>query len=141
MSKQSFSMNNPSQIIVFTIFQDNLVLVEKRAKESTFPEELLFPGGSVEESETLEQTFFREVEEETGIQVLEYKKIPTSKTIYGYKGLVVNPFLITKYKGEIPENVLDKGNPLLWVEFTQTLNSKIKPVQEVALAIKEFLNQ
>lgn len=128
------------QIVVFTVIKNNLVLVEKRAKDSTWANELLFPGGKVEENETIEQALIREVKEEVGIEVEKFEKIPSTKKIIGYKGVIVNPFLITKYKGEIGEKVLDKGNPLLWVKIDSLFSSKKRAVSEVAIATSNFIH-
>ncbi|MBI3485605.1 NUDIX domain-containing protein [Candidatus Daviesbacteria bacterium] len=127
------------QIVIFLIKNDEKILVEKRHQTSNWADELLFPGGNVEENETLELAMFRETMEELGIVPKEFTQIPTKERIYGFNKVIVNPFYISKYQGEVPTHILDKKNPLLWIDFKQALTSKIEPVKKAAEALKEYL--
>ena len=115
------------------------ILVEKRDSKSHWVGELLLPGGVVEKNETLELAMFREAMEELGIIPKEFSLIPTKNPTYGWNNVLVNTYYISKWQGEIPTHVLDKGNPLMWVDPDQALNSKIEPVKKATEALKQFL--
>lgn len=135
-------MNKPDKhIVVFILKRGVKLLVEERALESTLAGELLFPGGSVEKHELNDfiAAMKRESMEELGVLPIEYYAIPTPKIIYGYGGVIVNPFLVIKWQGSVPKKVLDKGNPLRWVSMHMMLHSPIKPVAEIAQALNIYL--
>ena len=58
---------------VIFITSDNKVLLEDRRKIRKHKEHWSFFGGSVEKGETHEETMKREIEEETGFRIKEYK--------------------------------------------------------------------
>ncbi len=127
------------QIVIFAIMKNNKILVEKRGSKSHWAGELLLPGGVVEENESLELALFREAMEELGIIPKKFDLVPTKNPIYGWNNVLVNTYYIRNWQGKIPTHILDKGNPLKWIDFEEALNSKIDPVKKATAALKQFL--
>lgn len=129
-------------VVVFIFLKKNKILVEKRITDeiSILSGQLLLPGGGVDELEDLETALVREVKEELGITPLEFILIPTSEDIYGVKeGVILRPFLINKWEGEIPEKILDEEDPLFWVDLEIMSNSQIEPTKKIINALKTHL--
>ena len=76
------------------IIRDGKVLLIHRIKENE--ECWVFPGGTKEDRETIEQTLDREMAEEIGITVLE------KKLLYSFEasGRIEHHFLVVDYQGE-----------------------------------------
>ena len=130
-------MKDKVVILVFT--NKGKILVEKRKLEQFKTSQYLIPGGTVKDLEKLEQALMREAKEELGIKLLEFSIIPHQE-ITGLNGQLLKPFLIHKWEGKIPDIILDKGNPLSWVEFDEALTSQVTPTRKVVEALKEYLN-
>ncbi len=64
------------KICAFIIERNGLLLVEKRLiSKETDPGKIVFPGGHVEEKESLLDACKREIKEELGVECEDYKKI------------------------------------------------------------------
>ena len=125
--------------VVILVFTDGKkVLVEKRQLQQFTTLQYLIPGGTVKDFEKLEQALIREAKEELGIKLLEFSILPHQK-ITGLNGQLLKPFLIHKWEGKISETILDKGNPLFWVEFDEALTSLVYPTRQVVEALKKYL--
>ncbi len=128
--------------VVYFIYDraTNSVLVENRTSEQSLAGRKLFPGGKVdpEELDNLSLTLFREVKEELGVEILDFKSI--DRVVLGVNGYTLHPFVITKWKGIIPEKVLDKGSKLEWIELDK-FESDVKPVTELHQIIKGYVAQ
>ncbi len=131
-------MTKLKQIVVFILLKENKLLVEKRSHGGVWEGQFLFPGGAVEHHEegNLELALKREAKEELGIEVLAYEKVHSRKPIFGWNKVLVNIFLIKDYIGNLPQIVLDRGDPLIWVDLQIMINSPIRPVSEIAQAIQ-----
>ncbi len=125
-------------ILVFTIGKK--VLVEKRQLEQFSNPQYLIPGGTVKQLEKIEQALIREAIEELGIKILDFTPLPSKNKIRGLKGQYLEPFLVSKWEGQISETILDKGTPLFWVEFNEALTSKVRPTREIIIALKNYLS-
>ncbi|MBI4039992.1 NUDIX domain-containing protein [Candidatus Daviesbacteria bacterium] len=132
-----------SHVVVFVFKKRDRFLAERRDFNSSFADQLLFPGGKVEDGEigNIEKAMRREVLEELGVIPTRFHPIPTTETIYGWTGAIINPFLITSWQGHIPKTVLDKGNPLLWVPIDTMLSSQHRFVSETARALNDYLTE
>lgn len=129
------------QVITYIFIRDDKFLAEKRSPDSLFANHVMFPGGTVEEYELndIEIALRREVMEELGVEILEYTTIPVSETIYGRNNAIVNPFLITNWRGNLPDRILDTGAELLWTDIHAMLNSPLEVVTRVAIALRDYL--
>lgn len=135
-------MNKPDKhIVVFILKRGVRFLVEERALPSDWAGKLIFPGGSVENHEMNDfiTAMKRESMEELGVIPIKFYQILTPKIIHGFNGVIVNPFLVTRWQGKTPKIVLDKGNPLRWVDMETMIHSPIKPVSQIAKAVISYL--
>ncbi len=128
--------------IVYFIYDraTNSVLVENRTLEQSLAGQKLFPGGKVDNNElsNYSVTLYREVKEELGIEILDF--VYVDQPVVGVDNFTLYPFIITKWEGNIPEKVLDKGSVLEWVRIDD-FSSDIKPVQELYKIIKDYVAQ
>lgn len=106
--------------VVGILHKGNEFLAEQRKlSEDYFPGAVLFPGGHIDESETPEQALVREIKEELGVTVLEYKFLGEFTHPDGAKNLT---YLITKWDG-IPSPI--EAERLLWVKDSQQLTNQL----------------
>lgn len=71
-----------------------------------------FPGGKVDEGETIQQAVVRELREELAIDVISSKPLIKIRHDYGDKIVLLDVWKITKFAGEPIGN---EGQPVLWV--------------------------
>ena len=128
--------------VVILVFTDGKkVLVEKRQLQQFSTPQYLIPGGTVKRLEKLEQALVREAMEELDIKPIHFMPIPHKEKIRGLKGQLLEPFIIHKWEGTLPDVILDKGNPLSWVEFDEALTSLVYPTRKVVEALKKYLKK
>jgi 8-oxo-dGTP pyrophosphatase MutT (NUDIX family) len=118
--------------VVYIFYDKNTYkfLVENRTKDQFLAGEKLFPGGKVEadELDDLSKTLIRESREELGVDIIDYVELHPAVT--GIGGFTLYPYLVTSWKGTIPEKVLDKGSILEWVDI-KTFKPNLKPVKQL----------
>ncbi len=132
--------NRQIKVVIFIFLDGKKILIEKRILNKFKGLQFLIPGGIVEELEELEDALRREVEEELGITVLEFIPIPSSN-IKGLNNQLLIPFLINKWEGNLPNVILDKGNPLEWLPINEVLKTPVKPTLEIVTALKKYLSK
>jgi len=120
------------------LVRNNKILVYKRSKSKRcYAGFWDVTGGHVEKGETPEDTLKREVKEELGVDIIDFKFLgvlkddidPTSKEIYDNYY-----FIVTKWKGEI-KNLSDEEE-LKWIgkdeidgfRFTEKMKELLKKV-------------
>lgn len=132
------------EVVIFILLKKEQVLVEKRLKDELeiLSGQLLFPGGGVDNLENLEEALIRELKEELGIKPLNIIPIHTVENIYGLKkDVVLKPFIIEEWEGEIPSQVIDQKDPLIWVNLEIMLNSEIASTKHMAKLVKKHLEK
>ena len=133
-------MEKKDTVVIFIFTDGKKILVEKRFLESLNQNHYLIPGGTVKDFEKdLKDALQREMMEELGVKPLSFKPIPTDGEIFGIHGQVLVPYLINKWAGRLPAAILDKGNPLIWLEIGEVLNSPFEPTRKIAQALKKYL--
>jgi ADP-ribose pyrophosphatase YjhB (NUDIX family) len=82
----------------------------------------VFPGGGVEDGETIEEGLVREVKEETDLDVLSFKKIFDA---YNESDGLMQPFFLCETNNKDPEiigeekdkNTITNSYSLVWLDF------------------------
>lgn len=134
--------NSVTKVVIFIFTDGKRILIEKRGVKNFQGEQYLIPGGRVKKGlENLEQALKRELMEELGIIPTEFIKLPDREKILGLKGQHLIPFLINKWEGNFPKTILDKGNPLEWIEIEKVLETSIKPTRKILDALQKYLNR
>lgn len=112
-------MNTKKYIAAAIIQKDGKILIAQRAKQDALYGKWEFPGGKVEEGETLEQCLKRELFEELSIHatVGEYfctSTFPHKDSIYD-----MCVFFVPSYSGEI---TLNEHSAIAWVTPAELSN-------------------
>ena len=135
-------MEKNDAVVIFIFLKNGKILIEKRAVKNYEGQQYLIPGGRVKKSlENLEQALTREIKEELGVDLLEFIPLPITEEITGIHGQSLNPFLITSWEGDLPEVVLDRGNPLIWLTIDEVLTTPIIPTRKIIEALQLFLSK
>lgn len=137
-------MNEDTKMaVLFIFFKDGKILLEQRTFSSLYSNLLVFPGGIVEEDELDNPVIalLREIKEELGVEVEEFYPITDEEEFISKNNRILKPYLITKWKGEIPEKILDQGNVSVWVDIEDVLNSELEMVQRIGRLAHKKLNE
>lgn len=130
--------------VVILIFTDGKkIFIEKRAINGFPKDQYLFPGGIVEQTElnNLEVTLKREAMEELAVKILNFVTLPYDEEIFGLGGVRLRLFVITRWEGNLPQTIIDEGNPTSWVEIDEVLNCSFEPSRKIAAALKKYLQK
>ena len=104
-----------TKVVAAIIKKNNLFLIVQRNRNKHLGLKWEFPGGKIEDKETKEIALTREIQEELSITIQNYRFL--IDYFYTYKDLDkhihLNFYLISKYKGEIKNNL---HNNLNWIE-------------------------
>ncbi|HSW65838.1 MAG TPA: NUDIX domain-containing protein [Bacillota bacterium] len=100
--KHYYANPKPAAVIVLSDASGKL-LITKRGRDP-FKDWWDFPGGFVEEDETLEQAATRELKEETGVEAANLSYIGSFKEDYEFRGEVV-PVVVAVFAGSLPQDV------------------------------------
>lgn len=120
---------------VAIIIQNKKILLMHRIKNGQ--EYYVFPGGTIEDEETPEQTAIREIKEETSLDITLGKLLyeHEDEICYGYYFLAQNIRGQARLGGEeLDRNNSDNHYALQWVDISDLANILIYP-PEIAQAI------
>ncbi|WP_373533114.1 A/G-specific adenine glycosylase [Vampirovibrio sp.] len=95
-------------IAVGIIWNDHQVLIQQRPENGLLGGLWEFPGGKQEPEETLEQTVFREIKEELGIEVTVGEKITAVKHAYTHFKITLHAYHCAYLGGE-PKSLASQG--------------------------------
>ncbi len=93
-------MKKVVQVAVGVIYQNGVFFLTKRAENVHQGNKWEFPGGKVEEDETVAQALARELKEEVAIEVLACQPLMTIEHDYGDKKVCLEVFVVDNYIGE-----------------------------------------
>ena len=130
-----------SKVVIFALVKNGKILLEKRPVPGFLEDQYLIPGGTIGETENLEQALERELKEELGIVPIEFELL-IEEDILGLFENTLKPFIIKKWQGQIPKVILDKEDPypLEWVDIEKALNIPIESTRRIIEALKKHLN-
>lgn len=91
------------------IIKENQILVCQRKRNSYYGLKWEFPGGKVEENESIEECLFRELKEELNIEITIDSHFYTEKHRYpdGFE-FEIHFFIINKFSGIVLNKVFEK---------------------------------
>lgn len=81
--------------------EEGLVLAARRGSKMSLPLKWEFPGGKVDEGETLEECLVRELMEELGMEVSVKQPLSPSSHSYPDAEITLYPFICSRRTGEI----------------------------------------
>jgi len=87
-------------VAVGVVYQNDAFFLTKRAEEVHQGGKWEFPGGKVENDETVAQALARELNEEIGIDVLACQPLIEITHDYGDKKVLLEVFLVDNFVGE-----------------------------------------
>jgi 8-oxo-dGTP diphosphatase len=89
------------------------ILLTRRAEDTHQGGLWEFPGGKLDEGESVEQALIRELDEELGIHPTAYRPLIKVQHDYGDRHVILDMWLVSAYKGAASGV---EGQPLCWVE-------------------------
>lgn len=125
-------------VFVFYDLKAKKVLMEKRISDQVFSGAKVFPGGKVENSDKKNflKTLVREIQEELGVRPLKF--VGFKDPIIGETGYSLWIYLVTKWTGEIPDKISDKGSGLIWVGEDE-FESELRSVRKIYEKVKRYI--
>lgn len=103
---------------------DQQVLIFKRALGEKLEGMWEFPGGKVEEKETLESCLVRELSEELNIQAVIGKEIGRSRFKYSHGEIELVALEVLSFSGEIKLSVHDE---MQWMKINELSKIELAP--------------
>ena len=98
------------------IIQNKKILIVQNCSHSDHPFQWEFPGGKIKNRETAEVGIKREIIEELEIEIEIIFKMNSVEFDYGFKQIVLIPFLCSIKNGEIK---LNEHNELKWINIDE----------------------
>lgn len=112
-------MKKQVHVAVAVIIRDNQVYIAKRHDKQHQGGKWEFPGGKVEENETVVAALSRELAEEIAITVVEAEPFMEIAHDYGDKQVLLDIYTVTKFTGE-PQHQEDQL--ALWVNVNDLVS-------------------
>ena len=98
------------------IIQNKKLLIAQNNSDSDHPFQWEFPGGKIRNMETSEDSVKREILEELEIEIEIREKMNSVEFDYGFKQIVLIPFLCSIKKGEIE---LNEHKAFKWISIPE----------------------
>ena len=98
------------------IFYNEKILVVQNSSDSDHPFQWEFPGGKIKIEETSENCIKREIIEELEIEIEICQEMYSVEFDYGFKQIVLIPFLCSIKNGEIK---LNEHNAFKWININE----------------------
>lgn len=102
-------------VAVGVIKHGDVYFLTKRLADSHQGGKWEFPGGKVEDNETVHQALFRELKEEVAIEVLTCTPLMEISHDYGDKKVLLEVFVVDNFTGEATAL---EGQACAWYELT-----------------------
>lgn len=133
-----------SESVIFVLYRDGKVLLERRPTNDTgYPGLLIVPGGKCENDETPRETLKREMEEELGLTErgrIRFLGSFKHKSLNGHKYFSM-AYLITDFKGEI-QNIEPEKGVHIWLPIEEALReARLGATKYVLFIARKKLNE
>ena len=113
----------PETVLAYIEKDDSYLMLFRNKKEKDInANKWIGVGGHIEQDETVEQALYREIKEETGLDVISYKKRGLIHFNYGDLSEIMHLFVIKEVKGELID--CDEGT-LKYIPKNEVLNIPI----------------
>lgn len=120
-------MKTKKKVSVVIIIDNGKVLILKRAPGNrSYPEKWNFPGGGVEDGETIEEAAVREVYEEAGLKIKESDLMYFQATALPY--LMIHLFMTNKFSGDVEIN--NESTHFEWADIDDILDFDFIPISK-----------
>jgi len=116
---------------VAIINEDKELLVAKRSSDKPMPNKWEFPGGKLEENETLEACGRREIKEELALDITVDRYLGLEKVHYNQKDFILH-FFTARLKDPNQRLVLNEHSDARWLSF-DALGDYDFPVKELGV--------
>lgn len=129
------------RVVLFALIKGSQILLEKRQLKGFLEIGYFIPGGAVKPREKIEQALIREMKEELGVNPTDFKVL-SQEYLNGINNNILMAFIVTSWQGEIPSFILDKNDPLEWIEIDNALPLLPKEASsEIIEAVKKYLSK
>jgi 8-oxo-dGTP diphosphatase len=103
-------------VVGILLRENNQVFIARRSDQVHMGGRWEFPGGKVEEGESLDQALARELQEEIDVTPLKTSHFCTLEYEYDIKNVKLECFLIHEFKGE---PISKEGQPIRWIHQSE----------------------
>jgi 8-oxo-dGTP diphosphatase len=126
----------PIHVVAAVIYDgQGRILLTRRAEDTHQGGLWEFPGGKLEDAETVAQGLRRELKEELGIDLLGHRPLIKNLHHYPDRSVLLDVYLVSDYQG-IPRGL--EGQPLQWVE-PASLSDYSMPVADLPVIMASNL--
>ncbi|MGM0480862.1 MAG: 8-oxo-dGTP diphosphatase MutT [Pseudomonadota bacterium] len=110
--------NTPTVHVAVGVIENNEgeVFIARRLPEQHQGDKWEFPGGKVEQDESVQQALVRELKEECNIEVLDCAPLTVVEHQYQDKRVLLDVWWVLKYRGEATQL---QGQEWLWADIAQ----------------------
>ena len=113
----------PETVLAYIEKDDSYLMLFRNKKEKDInANKWIGVGGHIEQDETVEQALYREIKEETGLDIIAYEKRGLIHFNYGDLSEIMHLFVIKEVKGELID--CDEGT-LKYIPKNEVLNIPI----------------
>ena len=110
--------------VAVLINADHQVLLGQRPPLKSWEGWWEFPGGKIEKGETSVDALYREIYEEIGVKIIQFKKWVTRRYSYGGNDITLHFFKVYKWEGEVTSK---ENQKLVWTYLQKPNVSPILP--------------